>query len=260
MPSVVRLSDVSVTRNGAVILDDVSWEVQDDERWVVLGPNGAGKTTLLQVAGAQSFPTSGTVEVLGTELGDADLFDLRPRIGFASTALARRIPVTEKVLDVVLTAAYSVTGRWNEQYDDIDVRRAGRVLDEWGLGEFSDRTFGELSDGEQKRVQIARSVMTDPEVLFLDEPAASLDLGARESLVRTLGGYAQSEGSPAIVVVTHHVEEIPAGFTHALVLADGRIHASGPIDEVITSAVLSDAFGLALDVSQEAGRFAARAA
>jgi iron complex transport system ATP-binding protein len=259
MPSVVRLSDVSVVRNGVSILDHVSWEVQADERWAVLGANGAGKTTLLQVAGAQGFPTSGVVEVLGVPLGDADLFELRPRIGFASTALARRIPANEQVLDVVLTAAYSVTGRWNEEYDEIDVRRAQRVLEEWGLGAFAERTFGELSDGEQKRVQIARAVMTDPEILFLDEPAASLDLGARESLVRTLGGYASSEDSPAIVVVTHHVEEIPAGFTHALVLADGRVAAAGPIDEVVTDAVLTEAFGIGLTVTKDAGRFAARA-
>jgi iron complex transport system ATP-binding protein len=260
MPLVVRLEDVSVVRNGVSILDEVSWQVADTDRWVVLGANGAGKTTLLQVAGAQTFPTSGEVDVLGVSLGDADLFELRPRIGFASTALARRIPVTEKVLDVVLTAAYSVTGRWNEQYDDTDVRRAQRVLEEWGLGAFSDRTFGELSDGEQKRVQIARAVMTDPEILFLDEPAASLDLGARESLVRTLGGYASSEDAPAIVVVTHHVEEIPTGFTHALILSDGKVHAAGPIDEVVTSAVLSEAFGLELVVTEADGRFSARAA
>ncbi|MGL3198881.1 MULTISPECIES: ATP-binding cassette domain-containing protein [Curtobacterium] len=259
MPSVVRLSDVSVVRNGATILDSVSWEVQADERWVVLGANGAGKTTLLQVAGAQTFPTSGDVHVLDVELGTADLAELRPRIGFASTALARRIPFTETVLDVVLTAAYSVTGRWNEEYEELDVRRAQRVLEEWGLGAFSERTFGELSDGEQKRVQIARAVMTDPEVLFLDEPAASLDLGARESLVRTLGGYAQSPDAPAIVIVTHHVEEIPVGFTHALVLTDGRVQAAGPIDEVLTDDTLSQAFGVGLSVTKDDGRWTARA-
>lgn len=259
MPSVVRLSDVSVVRNGATILDSVSWEVQADERWVVLGANGAGKTTLLQIAGAQTFPTSGDVHVLDVELGTADLAELRPRIGFASTALARRIPFTETVLDVVLTAAYSVTGRWNEEYEELDVRRAQRVLDEWGLGAFTERTFGELSDGEQKRVQIARAVMTDPEVLFLDEPAASLDLGARESLVRTLGGYAQSPDAPAIVIVTHHVEEIPVGFTHALVLTDGRVQAAGPIDEVLTDATLSEAFSVGLTVTKDDGRWSARA-
>ncbi|WP_066519081.1 ABC transporter ATP-binding protein [Curtobacterium ammoniigenes] len=260
MPSVVRLEDVSVVRNGALILDGVQWSVEPDERWVVLGPNGAGKTTLLEVAGTQLFPTSGTVTVLDVEVGQADLSELRPRIGFASTALARRIPVTERVLDVVLTAAYAITGRWNEEYDDIDERRARRVLEEWGLAAFAERPFGELSDGEQKRVQIARSVMTDPEVLFLDEPAASLDLGARESLVRTLGGYASSPESPAIVVVTHHVEEIPVGFTHALVLAGGRVHAAGPIDSVITGETLSAAFGVPLDVSASGGRYTARAA
>lgn len=260
MPSVVRLEDVSVVRNGAQILDGVQWTVDSDERWVVLGPNGAGKTTLLEVAGTQLFPTSGTVTVLDAEVGQADLSELRPRIGFASTALARRIPVTERVLDVVLTAAYAITGRWNEEYDEIDERRARRVLEEWGLAAFTERAFGELSDGEQKRVQIARSVMTDPEILFLDEPAASLDLGARESLVRTLGGYASHPASPAIVVVTHHVEEIPLGFTHALVLAEGRVHAAGPIGDVVTDEVLSSAFGIPLVVTELDGRYAARSA
>jgi iron complex transport system ATP-binding protein len=164
------------------------------------------------------------------------------------------------VLDVVLTAAYSVTGRWNEQYEDIDTRRAARVLGEWKLAHLEQRRFGELSDGEQKRVQIARAVMTDPELLLLDEPAASLDLGAREELLQLLGGYASSPYAPGIIMVTHHVEEIPPGFTHALVLKDGSVAASGEIGDVITSDVLSEVFGLRLDVEHADGRFAARAA
>jgi len=187
------------------------------------------------------------------------VFELRPRIGFASTALARRVPRDERVLDVVLTAAYSVTGRWNEQYEDLDIRRAQRVLGEWKLGHLEGRRFGELSDGEQKRVQIARAVMTDPELLLLDEPAASLDLGAREELVQLLGGYASSPFAPGIVMVTHHVEEIPRGFTHALLLSQGRAVAAGPIGEVLTSERLSETFGLSLEVSETDGRFAARA-
>ncbi|MFP7760429.1 ABC transporter ATP-binding protein [Marisediminicola sp. LYQ85] len=260
MARVLQLSDVSVVRGGSAILDSLSWEVDDDQRWVILGPNGAGKTTLLQVAAAMLHPSSGTALVLDDTIGKTDLFELRPRIGFASTAMARRIPADEIVLDVVLTAAYAVTGRWTESYDDVDTRRAQRVLAEWKLSDLESRRFGDLSDGEQKRVQIARSVMTDPELLLLDEPAASLDLGAREELLQILGGYASSAESPAIVMVTHHVEEIPVGFTHALVLGDGAITASGPLGDVITSETLSSAFGLDLVVEEHAGRFTARAA
>jgi len=261
MVAVLELSDISVVRDGNRILDAVSWTVASDERWVVLGPNGAGKTTLLQVASATIHPTTGTALLLGESMGKIDVFEVRPRIGFASTALARRIPANETVLDVVMTAAYSVTGRWNEKYEDVDVRRASRVLGEWKLDHLEGRMFGTLSDGEQKRVQIARSVMTDPELLLLDEPAASLDLGAREELLQLLGSYASSAESPAMVMVTHHVEEIPPGFTHAMLLAEGEVQASGPIAEVITGDNLSDTFGLELVVStSENGRYAARAA
>jgi iron complex transport system ATP-binding protein len=257
---VLQLSSVSIVRDGNTILDSVDWEVDSDQRWVILGPNGAGKTTMLQVAAAAIHPTKGNAEILDEELGAVDLFELRPRIGFASTALARRIPVAETVLDVVMTAAYSVTGRWNEEYEDIDERRAHRVLNEWKLDHLADRKFGALSDGEQKRVQIARSVMTDPELLLLDEPAASLDLGAREELVKLLGGYASDPGSPAIVMVTHHVEEIPPGFTHVLLLAGGGIVGAGPISETLTSEKLTETFGLPIELTENDGRFTARAA
>ncbi|MDQ1597480.1 MAG: iron complex transport system ATP-binding protein [Microbacteriaceae bacterium] len=260
MASVLQLSDVSFVRDGNYILDSVNWSVESDERWVILGPNGAGKTTLLQLASALIHPTAGTVRVLDGTLGRVDVFELRPRIGFASTAMARRIPGTERVLDVVLTAAYAVAGRWNESYEDIDVRRAQRVLAEWKLDHLEDRKFGGLSDGEQKRVQIARSVMTDPELLLLDEPAASLDLGAREELLELLGGYARAKQAPAIIMVTHHVEEIPVGFNNAMLLADGRITAAGPIADVLTSENLTETFGRPLQVEERDGRFAARAA
>lgn len=260
MAAVLQFSDVSVVRDGRAILDSLHWTVDDSERWVILGPNGAGKTTLLQLAAAQLHPSSGSVQVLDDTLGRVDVFDLRPRIGFASTAMARRVPREERVIDVVMTAAYSVTGRWNESYDDIDTKRAQRVLGEWKLSAFENRRFGDLSDGEQKRVQIARSIMTDPELLLLDEPAASLDLGAREELVGLLGGFARADTSPAIVMVTHHVEEIPPGFGHALLLADGVVRAAGPIDEVLTSENLSSAFALPLTVTSDGGRYTARAA
>lgn len=258
MSVVVDFRNVSVVRDGNVILDDVSWSVHDDERWVIIGPNGAGKTTLLLLAAAHEHPTDGVVTVLGEELGESDVFGLRPRLGFSSTAMARRIPPNETVVNVVMTAAWAVTGRWNEHYDAVDEERARRVLAEWKLAHLADRTFGTLSDGEQKRTMIARSVMTDPEVLLLDEPAASLDLGSREELVRLLGDYATSPQAPVILMVTHHVEEIPPGFTHALVLRDGRIHAAGPITSTLNSDVVSSAFGLPVTVSTFAGRFTAR--
>jgi iron complex transport system ATP-binding protein len=260
MPVVLQLSDVSVVRDANPILSNLDWTVEGDERWVILGPNGAGKTTLLQIAAAMSHPSSGTATVLDGKLGQVDVFELRPRVGFASSAMARRFPADETVLNVVLTAAYSVTGRWNEDYEDVDLRRAQRVLAEWKLDNLENRLFGSLSDGEQKRVQIARSVMTDPELLLLDEPAASLDLGAREELLQLLGGYASSPDSPAIVMVTHHVEEIPRGFTNALLVSGGRIVAAGPLSEVLTEDNLESTFGLPITLTEVDGRYSARAA
>ncbi|WP_288784013.1 ABC transporter ATP-binding protein [uncultured Microbacterium sp.] len=259
MPQVLEFADVVVRRNARNIVDHVDWTVTDDQRWVVLGPNGAGKTTILQLAATLLHPTSGEVTILDERLGRTDVFELRPRIGFASSAMARRVPPEETVLDVVLTAAFSVLGRWNEKYETIDERRARRVLGEWKLDHLADRTFGTLSDGEQKRVQIARAVMTDPELLLLDEPTASLDLGAREELLGLLGGYAQAPTTPAMVMVTHHVEEIPVGFTHVLLLRDGADVAAGPVEETLTAQNLSDTFGMPIALSVEDGRYAARA-
>ncbi|REJ04426.1 ABC transporter ATP-binding protein [Microbacterium bovistercoris] len=260
MPSALEFTDVVVRREGRNIVDHVTWEVSDDQRWVVLGPNGAGKTTLLQLADTLLHPTSGAVEILGEQLGRTDVFELRPRIGFASSAMARRVPRDETVLNAVLTAAYSVLGRWNEEYEDIDERQAMRVLAEWHLDHLADRLFGTLSDGEQKRVQIARAIMTDPELLLLDEPTASLDLGSREELLGLLSGYASSPTTPAMVMVTHHVEEIPVGFTHVLLLRDGGVVAAGPLDEALTAENLSIAFGMPIVLTSDGGRYAARAA
>lgn len=257
MTNVLRLTDVSYVRNQRPILDSVSWAVEDSERWVVLGPNGAGKTTLMKLATAVDFATRGDVDVLDERLGKVDVFELRTRIGFVSSASARRIPAHETVRDVVLTAAYSVEGRWNEQYDDIDVRQADRVLAEWNLTHLADNAFGTLSDGERKRAMIARSVMTDPELLLLDEPSASLDLGARERLLQMLSGFAQSPYSPAMIMVTHHVEEIPPGFTHVLMINDGRVQAAGPIAETLTAENLEATFGLPFDLTEANGRYAA---
>ncbi|GAA3769739.1 ABC transporter ATP-binding protein [Microbacterium kribbense] len=260
MPQVLEFSDVSVRRNTRNIVDHVDWSVHDDQRWVVLGANGAGKTTILQLAATLLHPSAGAVTILDERLGRTDVFELRPRIGFASAAMARRLPAEETVLNVVMTAAYSVLGRWNEAYEDIDERRALRVLAEWKLDGLADRTFGTLSEGEQKRVQIARAVMTDPELLLLDEPSASLDLGSREELLQLLAGYAQAPTTPAMVMVTHHVEEIPVGFTHVLLLRGGAVVAAGPLHETLTAAALSETFDMPIALTESDGRYAARAA
>ncbi len=258
MANVLQLDNVSVVRDRNTILDSMTWSVDGSERWIVLGPNGAGKTTLLQIAAALIHPSSGMATVLDETLGDVDVFELRTRIGFASSVLARKVPPQETVLNVVLTASYSVTGRWNETYDDVDVRRAKRVLAEWKLDHVADRRFGNLSDGEQKRVQIARAVMTDPELMLLDEPAASLDLGSREELLGLLKGYAAAPGAPGIVMVTHHVEEIPEGFGHVLLLRQGKMVAAGPINEVLTSQNLESTFGIPFEIELRNGRYTAR--
>jgi iron complex transport system ATP-binding protein len=224
----------------------------------ILGPNGAGKTTLLQVASAHIHPTSGVVGILGEVLGTVDVFELRPRIGLTSAALAELIPRQERVHDVVVSASYAVIGRWRERYDSLDHERATMLLREVGAAHLADRTFGTLSEGERKRVQIARALMTDPELLLLDEPAAGLDLGGREDLVSTLSVLALDEESPATVLVSHHVEEIPPGFTHALLLRKGALVAAGPLEEVLTEEVVSATFGMPLRVSHEDGRWAAR--
>lgn len=258
MTIVLELADVSVRRGEATLLDSVSWIVRDDERWVVLGANGAGKTTLVQLCSAQIHPSSGVAGILGEVLGTVDVFELRPRVGYTSAAIAERIPRDELVRDVVVSASYGVLGRWREHYDELDHDRARALLVEVGAGKLLDRTFGTLSEGERKRVQIARALMSDPELLILDEPAAGLDLGGREDLVSTMSVLANDAMSPAIVLVSHHVEEIPPGFTHALMLRDGRVVAQGPMADVMTAENLTATFGMSLQLSHEDGRYAAR--
>jgi iron complex transport system ATP-binding protein len=257
--AVLQLRQVTVRRGSKLLLDSVDWTVEEDERWVVLGPNGAGKTTLLQLAAATMHPTTGAAAVFGERLGAVDVFELRPRIGLSSAALAQRIPPGELVVDVVVSAGYAVIGRWREAYGRLDVRRARSLLNRFGVGELAERTYGTLSEGERKRVQIARAMMTDPELLLLDEPAAGMDLGGREDLLRRLARLAADPEAPAMVLVTHHVEEIPLGISHALLLGEGKVVAQGLIADVLTSQNLSAAFGLDLTVEREDGRYFARA-
>jgi iron complex transport system ATP-binding protein len=258
--TVLRMSGVGVRRGSAHLLRSVDWTVELDERWVVLGPNGAGKTTLLQLAAAQLHPSSGSAEVLGERLGRVDVFELRPRIGLTSAALAGRVPNNETVLDVVVSAGYAVVGRWREEYDVLDTGRARHLLYQLGVQQLADRRFGTLSEGERKRVQIARALMTDPELLLLDEPAAGLDLAGREQLVARLAMLAADPDAPTMVLVTHHVEEIPPGITHGLLLRNGTVVAAGLIDDVLTADLLSVTFGMPLALDRTGGRYAARAA
>ncbi|HEU0101174.1 MAG TPA: ATP-binding cassette domain-containing protein [Mycobacteriales bacterium] len=253
------MAGVAVEREGATLLTDVDWTVREGERWVVLGPNGAGKTTLLQVAGAALLPSRGEVDLLDERYGQADLGELRTRVGLSSAALADRVPPHETALDLVVTAGYGVVGRWSGRHDDGDLTRARTLLARVGLRQFADRRFGSLSEGERKRVLLARALMTDPELLLLDEPAAGLDLGAREALLRLLARLWSDAAGPPVVLVTHHVEEVPLGTTHALLLARGRVVASGPVEQVLTAPLLSRAFGLPLVVEHSVGRFTARA-
>ncbi|MGZ4629828.1 ABC transporter ATP-binding protein [Oryzihumus sp.] len=259
MSDVLELAGVSVVRGGNTLLDDVTWEVEEGQRWVVLGPNGAGKTTLLQLAAGRIHPTQGVAGVLGEVLGAVDVFELRPRIGLASAAIAERIPADERVADVVVTASYGIVGRWRERYDELDHGRAAELLKALGAGHLADRQFGTLSEGERKRVQIARALMTDPELMLLDEPAAGLDLAGREDLVARLGELAADVDAPALVLVTHHVEEIPPSFTDVLLVRDGRVVAQGPIEITLTEDNLSETFGLPLVVDRHGDRWSARA-
>jgi iron complex transport system ATP-binding protein len=258
--TVIALDRVSVIRSGNYLLRGLSWQVELDERWVILGPNGAGKTTLLNLASGRMHPSRGTAFVLGERLGRTDVNELRTRIGLTSAKLADSIPAEERVIDAVVTAAWSVVGRWRESYDPMDVARATTLLGQLGMGTMTEREFGTLSEGERKRVQIARALMTDPELMLLDEPAAGLDLGGREELVARLAELAEDPDAPALVLVTHHVEEIPPGFTHALLLREGTVVAAGLLGETLTAENLSKTFGMPLVVQRSGDRYTARAA
>lgn len=259
MSAILELSDINVRRGDRVILGPINWQVLEGERWVVLGPNGAGKTTLLQICSSLIHPTTGEINILGEKLGKVDVFELRTRIGLTSSALVEQLPTDELVMDVVLTAAYAMLGRWQEKYDLWDESRAMALLTALGVRELGERLFGSLSEGEKKRVQIARALMADPELLLLDEPASSLDLGGREDLLRRIESLSKDPLAPVTVIVTHHIEEIPVGTTHALLLREGAVVAQGEVASVITDQNLTQAYGLAITVQTEGGRFFARA-
>jgi len=257
--SVLTLDGVSVIRDGKQILGPISFRIATGERWVVLGPNGAGKSTLLGVLAARIFPSKGSAFLLDQQVGRVDLSELRTRIGLASPSLEAMVETHELVRDVVLTAAYAIIGRWNETYDLWDESRAVVLLTTFGVRELGERRYSTLSSGEKKRVLIARALMADPELLLLDEPAAGLDVGGREDLLHRFAQFSNDPSAPASVLVTHHIEEIPIGTTHAILLKEGKIAVSGPVESVITTEHVSAVFGLPIQVTYESSRFFARA-
>src|SRR5664279_5248759 len=261
-PPAVRLDRVSVVRNGTALLDDITWEVAVGERWALLGPNGSGKTTLLKVVGSALWPTSGGVEILGERLGRVDMRELRRRIAVVSASVARTLRPELPALDVVLTGRHSALETWWNEYTADDRAEAGALLADAGFGAlgFAERPFGLLSEGERQQVLLARALMGAPELLLMDEPAAGLDLGAREVLLHRLAALAADPAVPPMVLVTHHLEEIPPGVTHAALMRGAHLVVAGEVGDVLTSGAVSDAFGVDVTVEHGGGRWSARSA
>lgn len=259
MGNVLTVTAATVRRGGKEILQKLDWSVNEGERWVIFGPNGAGKTTLVQLISGYLHPTFGKVEILGETLGEINLADLRPLIGLASAALDQKIPSNARVFDVVRTAAYGKTATWREEYEAEDDARAKYLMHLLGVETLLDRKYSSLSSGEMKRVGIARALMPNPEILILDEPASGLDLGGREQLLSALTALAKDPNAPALVLVTHHVEEIPPEFTHALLLKQGQEYAQGKITDIFTSEKISGLFDFPIEIKNVAQRFTANA-
>ncbi|MDO4664622.1 MAG: ATP-binding cassette domain-containing protein [Actinomycetaceae bacterium] len=256
--SVIDIDQVQIIRGQTTILDGVTWKVAEGEHWALLGPNGAGKTTLVSLLTGNIFPSSGTAKILGETLGQTNVAQLRSRVGLASAAQLAQIPPQTEILSFVLTGAYGTAALAGQEFENLDRERARNLAEIFNIERLRGRQFGTLSDGERQRAMIARSLMPDPELLVLDEPSAGLDMGAREELLGALSELAADASSPNMVLVTHHIEEIPAGFTHALVLQEGRVAAAGPVQQTLSAQVLSQAFALPLTVQSEDGRYWAR--
>jgi iron complex transport system ATP-binding protein len=259
-PEVVRLDRAEIRVDGHRILGPIDLVVRAGERWILLGPNGSGKTTLLGLAGARRFPSSGTATVLGLTLGRGDSRRLHPRIGHGSHTLTELMPYGLTALDVVLTGRRSSLVTWLQPYDEHDRRVARDRLADVGCAAFADRAFSTLSQGERQRVLLARALAGEPELLILDEPAAGLDLPAREALIAALETAAAGPHPPTMLIATHHLEEIPPSATHAALLRDGVPVASGPIEETLTIGNLRTTFALdGLEIGRRRGRWWAAA-
>ena len=255
----LRFRAVDLDRPGLSVLKEVDWSVGAEERWIVLGPNGSGKTTMFELASGYLHPTRGRVSILGHELGRVDVRRLRERIGLVSSSLAKKLVPAISALDVVVSGQRGALEPWWQEYTEEDWARARWLLEDAGFGSVCDRPFGVLSDGERQQVLLARALMHEPDLLLLDEPAAGLDLGGRERLVAYLARLVSDPTHPPTVMITHHVEEIPPGFTHALLLRAGRVVAAGPVQDVIAAGPMSETFGLRLVPDYSEGRWTCRA-
>ncbi len=250
----IALADVDFLRNGRAILRKVSWRVGCGEHWAVIGANGSGKTTLLQIAVGYLWPNSGSVSALDASFGQVDLRQLRRHIGWVSASLQAMIRKEQPALQIVLSGLYASAGLFDRPAAT-QVRRARKLMTDLGCAAQADTPFGVLSLGEQQRVLIARALMPKPELLILDEACAGLDLPSREALLERVDSLARQNGQANLILVTHHIEEIPPAFTHVLVLRAGEVLAQGPKADVLTGPVLSAAFGLPVEVHESYGRF-----
>ena len=255
----IDLRGVTVMKSGNQLISDVDWQVGSGERWVLFGPNGSGKTTLIQVVSTYQFPARGTATILGETLGRVDVRTLRPRIGYVGPAPAALVRRELACRDIVVTGRHAafVDTRWHD-YTDADWESADRHLETMGVAAFGSRIFATLSEGEKKRVLIARALMADPELLLLDEPGAGLDLGAREQLLASLEALGAGQREITMVLVTHHVEEIPPGFDQIIMMSGGRVSSIGKTTDTLTSETLSAIYRMDLTVEHRDGRFTAR--
>jgi iron complex transport system ATP-binding protein len=254
--SVIRMESVSCRRGHATILKDVNWSVEPGQHWAIIGSNGAGKTTLLNIVNGYTWPTTGTVEVLGQTFGRVNMAELRTRIGWVSSSMSERVHHSrpnERALDVVVSGKYASIGIWTEKSQEDD-ERALEILEMFQCTHLADQPFHILSQGEKQRILIARAWMAKPELLILDEPCTGLDIKARESLLRTIDSLYKKTQGPTLLYVTHHPEEVLPLFSHALVLKHGRVLASGEKERVMTNELLSEAFDVDVDVAWQADR------
>ena len=249
------LTGVSVSYGGNTVLGPLDWQIFGDQRWVVLGPNGSGKTSLIKILSLYQYPSSGTVEVLGERWGSTDVRQLRRRIGLASASLRDQFRPAVTGLEVVITAKYAALETWWHTYTEADEAAAVDCLARIGAEQLADREFATMSSGEQQRVQLARTLMSETELVLLDEPTAGLDLAGRETLLGSLAQLARDPATPATVLVTHHTDEIPPSFTHVLMLRAGLPLALGPLEEVLTEESLSECFDHKLRLEQRDGRW-----